>query len=360
MKTLCTLLTLTLVLSACGGSPATTAVTPPSTTTPATQFVSGTVTALSADRQSLTVAGQALQLGVSAQSVLTQSVAVAVEGSRQAVGAQASGARIRVNGDDANELALSVGQRVRVTASGNRASQVDIEKEVRGPISSVNAAAGTLVVAGQTVVVTATTRIELSRQDATLSAPAHTLADLKAGQFAEVSGTRNAAGLLTASSIEVRTVGERREQGEHELSELRGTVSLLNTAAKTFSALGTAVSYSAAVVEGTLANGVQVEVKGTFDSATSLLTAVKVEVEDGQHAGEGAPVAGAAVRLEEKVRVLDTAAKRLSAGRYSVDYAQATVSGTPELRAEVRVVGTLDSTDLTLVHASEVRFKHDD
>ena len=339
MQRLPALFALTLVLAACGASQTTTPAV-----APVAQVISGTVTALSADHRTLTVAGQTLSLG-------TLSLGT------QGVRAQAGTARVKVNGDDANELALSVGQHVTVHASGDSAAEVDIEKELRGVVSSIDVAGGTLVVAGQTVKVDAATRIELSRQESSSAATTHTLADLKVGAFAEVSGTRDPAGILLATSIEVRSGTERHEQGEDDQSEVHGTVSGLNADARTFTANGTTVDYKVATVTGTLANGGRVEAKGSYDPATRVLTATRVEAgAEGDH-HEGRPVAGDRVRLEEKVTSLDEAGKKLVAGGYTVDYSAASVTGTPAVRAEVRVVGQLDASDAKVVHATEVRFE---
>lgn len=313
-------------------------------------MISGTVTSLSANHQTLTVAGQTLTLGAATQSLSVQSL-----------NAQASGAKVRVNGDDANELALSVGQHVTVKAQGDAATEIDIEKEMRGVIESVDVAGASLVIAGQKVSVSATTRIELSREESDAAATAHGLADLKAGSFAEVTGTRGSDGVLTASSIEVRSRAERHEQGQDDQSELHGVISGLDAAAKTFTALGTAVDYHLATVTGTLDNGNQVEIKGTFDAATKLLLASRIEASrNGEHGhGGNLPVTGSAIKLEEKVTSLNVADKTLVAGDFTVDYAAAVVSGTPAVGSEARVAGKLDTADVHLVHATEIRFKKD-
>lgn len=345
MTKLPALIALTLVLAACGASQTST----PSPTTPGlsqAQVIAGTVTALSADHQALTVAGQALHLGLTAQALPRQS----------------SGARVRVNGDDANELALSIGQHVIVQAKDDTAGEIEIEKELRGTVSSLDPKAGTLVVNGQTVTVTPTTRIELTRKESSIQGLTHTLADLQVGDFVEVTGEKNASSGVTASSLEVRSAAERHEQGQDDQAELHGTISNLDAAARTFSALGTTVDYHLATVTGTPANGQKVEVKGTYDVSTKVLLATRVRVEDSSGHDDESPVAvaGATIQLEDRVQSLDLGAKTLVAGPYTVDYAKATVSGTPAVRAEVRVRGQVDANDLHLVHATEIRFHSED
>ena len=345
MMKLPALITLTLVLSACGASQTSTPITAAPGASNA-QVITGTVTALSADHQSLTVAGQALHLALTGQSLSRQS----------------SGATVRVNGDDANELALSIGQHVTVQAKDDTAGEIEIEKELRGLVSSIDLTAGTLVVNGQTVTVTAATRVELSRKESSVQVLTHTLADLQVGVFVEVTGDSNTSGGVTASSLEVRSSPERHEQGQDDQAELHGIINGLDATAKRFSALGTTVDYHLAKVQGAPANGQKVEVKGTFDPATKILLATRVRVEDasGHKDDDHPPVIGATIQLEARVQSLDPGARTLVAGEYTVDYAKATVSGTPAVRAEVRVKGQLDATDLHLVHATEIRFHSED
>jgi hypothetical protein len=105
-----------------------------------------------------------------------------------------------------------------------------------------------------------------------------------------------------------------------------------------------------------------VEVKGSYDQTSKVLTAARVKVETGAEHGHdhGAPAAGSAVQFEEKVRSLDAAAKMLVAGHFKVDFSKATVMGTPALKAEVNVVGTVDATDAALVRATTITFRADD
>jgi Domain of unknown function (DUF5666) len=351
MNKVSALLALSLVLAACG----TTATTPVAVAP--TQTISGTITALTT--QSMTVAGQTLKFTATAgvQSLAAQSVGAQSESS-------ASGStKVRVNGDDSNDRALSIGQHVSVKASGGEAAEVDIDQEVRGVIESVDVVGKKIVIAGQSIQVAANARIELSRADSKLAETKHTLADLTKGAFAEVTGSRDAAGLLTATSIEVRSSTERREQGEKDgadAAEVHGRIADLDAAAKTFTALGTKVNYGAATVMGTPVGGAEVEVKGSYDQTSKVLTATRVKIET-EHGNEhGAPAAGSAVQFEEKVRSLDAAAKTLVAGHFKVDFSKATVTGTPAVKAEVNVVGTVDATDAALVHATAITFRADD
>ncbi|MFC4453652.1 DUF5666 domain-containing protein [Deinococcus sonorensis] len=338
------LIALTLILAACGASQTTAPTTAPGSSN--AQVIAGTVTALSADHQALTVAGQPLHLGLAPQSLT----------------ASPNGATVRVNGDDANALALSIGQHVTVRARDDTAREIEIEKQLRGTVSSLDLKAGNLVVNGQTVTVTPTTRIELSRKESSVPHLTHTLADLQVGAFIEVTGEQDASGAVLASSIEVRGASERHEQGQDDQAELHGAIRALDATARTFSTAGATVDYHLATVRGAPVNGLRAEVKGTYDASTGVLLASRLRVEDaGGHDDAGpAPVAGAAIQLEARVTSLDLAARTLVAGPYTVDFARAAVSGTPAIRSEVRVRGQVDASDLHLVHATDLRVHDED
>ena len=100
------------------------------------------------------------------------------------------------------------------------------------------------------------------------------------GARVEVEG-RASAGVIIASKVKVETEDEAR----HGEFELHGTASALDTTAKTFVLRGLTVDYSAPSVtfkDGTaskLANGVQLEVKGTLSSDGTRVAATVVEFE---------------------------------------------------------------------------------
>ena len=107
---------------------------------------------------------------------------------------------------------------------------------------------------------------------------------LKAGARVEVKGSV-ANGVLVATSVKLET----EDEVENHEFELHGTVSNLNTTAKTFVVRGVFVSYAGTVrfekgdaatlatVNGTSA---EVEVKGTNNAATNTLTATRISFED--------------------------------------------------------------------------------
>lgn len=106
---------------------------------------------------------------------------------------------------------------------------------------------------------------------------------LRVGARIEVKG-RAVNGVLVATTVKL----EDENELEREEFELHGTVSNLNTAARTFVVRGVTVSYAGAVRfdNGSAAdlaplNGVapSVEVKGSFNAATNSVVATRIEFE---------------------------------------------------------------------------------
>jgi Domain of unknown function (DUF5666) len=305
----------------------------------ATQTVAGTISAMSADRSSVTVAGQTLKL---------VSAAPALSGTTQ-TRAYWKG-HVKVNGSSASVNALSVGQSVSVKASNDgEANEVEVDLEVKGAISSIATDGKSLTVAGKTILVNANTRYDLSGDDDHAPISNHTLADLKAGDFVEVTGATDAAtGNVLASKIEVKNASELGEDGEDNDSELKGSVSGLT--ADSFS-LGAVTVHCVApcVLPTGLKNGDMVEAEGTLTGSNLEAKKVKLENEMQDH-----PAAGSSITLSKDVNHLNAGAKTFDLGRYSVEYAGATVTGTLANDAVVKVEGKVDATNTKLVHATSV------
>ena len=323
-------ITFAVGLSSCNQTPAT--INP-------TQTIAGKISAMSADRSSITVAGQSLKL---------VSLAPASSGTAQSR-AYWKG-HVKVNGSSASVNALSVGQSVTVKASDDgEASEVIVNLEVKGSISSIASDGKSLNVAGKTVLVDANTRFDLAGDDDSASSTPHTLANLKAGDFVEVTGSTDAAtGNVLASKIEVKNASELGEDGEDNDSELKGTVAGLST--DTFS-LGTITVHCVApcTLPTGLKNGDMVEAEGTLTGSNLEAKKVKLEDEIEDH-----PAAGSSIMLSDDLNHLNASAKTFDLGRYSVDYANATVTGTLADKAVVKVEGKVDATNTKLVHATSV------
>jgi Domain of unknown function (DUF5666) len=300
----------------------------------ATQTVAGKISAMSTDRSSITVAGKNIKL---------VSVAPAAQNTTQ-TRAYWKG-HVKVNDSSASVNALSVGQSVTVTTSGDEASVVLIKLEVKGAISSIGT--NSLVVAGKTILVDANTRFDLSGDDDHASSSVHKLADLKAGDFVEVTGSTDATtGNVLASKIEVKSASELSEDGEDSDTELKGTVTGLS--ADTFT-LGTVTvqCVSPCALPTGLKNGDFVEAEGILTG--NNLKAKKVKFEDDL---EDHPTAGSSIVLSDDVNHLS--ATSFDLGRYSVDYATAIVTGTLANDAVVKVEGKVDASNTKLVHATTV------
>jgi hypothetical protein len=303
-----------------------------------TQIVAGKISTMTADRSSITVAGQNIKL---------VSVAPAAQNTVQ-TRAYWKG-RVKVNDSSASVSALSVGQSVSVTKSGDEASEVLVKLEVKGTIASIDAAAKTLVVAGKIVMVDSSTRFDLSGDDDHASSSVHSLADLKAGDFVEVTGSTDATtGNVLASKIEVKNASELSEDGEDDDTEFKGTVAGLTTDSFTLGTV-TVRCVSPCVLPTGLKNGDFVEAEGRLTG--SNLEAKKVKFEDDL---EEHPAAGSSIILNEDVNHLNTTNKTFDLGRYSVDYATATVTGTLANDAVVKVEGKVDASNTKLVHATTV------
>lgn len=224
--------------------------------------------------------------------------------------------------------------------------------EAKGPIDSVDVAASQLVVVGQTVKVDALTRIYEENPDGTYTTLA--LADLQPGDYAEVSGTRQADGSVLATRVERKLVAPG--SSEYDQVDIKGSAMQLDTTSMTF-ILGTyTVDYSGASVEGILAKEASVEVKGTLDTAAAKVTATKVEFKAADagtgHQGDRAELYGPAIHL-------DTAAMTFEVGGFVVDYRNATAAGGVLAEgAYVEVGGTFDSSDPTRVLATKVEVKY--
>ncbi|HKE44515.1 MAG TPA: DUF5666 domain-containing protein [Steroidobacteraceae bacterium] len=180
-------------------------------------------------------------------------------------------ANITIDGRRGSESELRVGQVVRVSgridADGRHgtATSIDFDDAVEGPVASIDAAAGTLVVLGQTVKVDATTSFDDNLQPASL-------AGIAVGMVIEVSGMRDAQGVIHATRIEAKAANAQ--------VEVTGEVANLDEAAKRFDIGTLTVDYSAAQLDdlpgGVPANGLTVEAKGTLD-ANGVLLATRIE-----------------------------------------------------------------------------------
>jgi hypothetical protein len=190
-------------------------------------------------------------------------------------------ATITVDGEPATQADLRVGQVVRITAeledgeTTGTASAIDFDDNVEGPIESIDAAAGVLVVLGQTVRIGPGTSFDDSIEPRSIDG-------LAVGDFVEVSGLVMADGSIDATRIEIDANG-----GE---LEVHGVVAALDAANSRFSINALVVDYSAAQLDdfpaGGLADGQPVEAKGLALDGSGALVATRVEFKGPAVAGE--------------------------------------------------------------------------
>jgi hypothetical protein len=144
------------------------------------------------------------------------------------------------------------------------ARRVESAADLRGPVTSADAAQGSFVVLGTTV----------TTDEATVWADAAGLAAIPAGATLQVWGLPSAPGLLRATRV------EQRDPSATPI--LTGTVQGLDPVRHSFSLGGRSVDYGNAVLSGSpdgrpLANGIIVRVRATSAAAGAPLVATLVQ-----------------------------------------------------------------------------------
>jgi len=187
-----------------------------------------------------------------------------------------------VDGVEGGEELLKLGMVVSLDGSDNAdgtgtALSIEFDDDVEGVVISNDITAdgiGTLNIMGVTVNVDEDTVFE--SKDATIV----TLADVVPGNIIEVSGHSSGDGNVWATRIEVKSAAK---EADKEM-EVKGTVSMLDEAAKTF-VIGTmTVDYSSSELEDdfVLADDLFIEVKSQDGlDVNGVLVASKIELEDG-------------------------------------------------------------------------------
>lgn len=151
-------------------------------------------------------------------------------------------------------------------ATGQRraaASTIGVRSEIEGPISAIDTAAGTLTVLGQQVRVTPATVFDDDLRGG--------LASLRLGQVVEIYGLLNAAGQYTATRID--------DEDDARSYKLRGQVSGLDSAARTFRIGAAVISYAGlGTPPANLANGQYARVElNTTPGAAGTWTATRLQ-----------------------------------------------------------------------------------
>ena len=181
-------------------------------------------------------------------------------------------AKIHVNGHAGQATQLAVGQVVKVKAHVSDSSATGIAdavsdtSDVIGPVSEVNATAGTFTVLGQTVMVNAHTVFGDGIQPAKLSA-------LQAGVDVQVSAFTESSGELLASRIDLQNAGTPLQ--------IVGAVEALDSGAQTFQLNALTIDYSQAKIAGKLADGSTATVWAVEAPSAGTLHVTRIRVTTG-------------------------------------------------------------------------------
>ena len=252
------------------------------------------------------------------------------------------------------QAAFNVGEFVTVTGvpaedgSTSTATQVSFESLLVGEVTALSSDNVRITVMGQTV----------TTDDLTVLHGFTQLSALQMGNLVEVSGVRDAAGVITASSL---TLQRDRYANDGALLKLAGTVSGLLTAQTTFQLGDVVVDYATARLEG-------------FTAGTSLSNGIFVEVES-RAALQGQRVLAAKVRVKPvrtnypqntRLEMEGVVTARESTSRFTLNgQAVATSSSTRfdglsasgiVLNAGLEVEGTLDASGV--LQATRVALRH--
>jgi Domain of unknown function (DUF5666) len=172
------------------------------------------------------------------------------------------------HGTSLSSSRLGLGMTVQLKGKSNddgtgTASGINVFSEMQGPISSLNASAGTFSLFG----------IAISVDSKTVFADVAGISALANGNIVEVYGLRN-GNTVTATRIERKTL-----VAGDVVVKLRGAITGLNTSASTFNLAGLVVSFAGAQVlpnVSSLADGGFVAVNSTSALSGNTLTASRV------------------------------------------------------------------------------------
>lgn len=194
---------------------------------------------------------------------------------------ETTSASIKVDGNAAMQSDLKVGDVIEVSGHHDDstgqdvADSIEYQPNVRGPVSAIDATAGTLVVLGQSVVVSADTFFG----DGIVPA---SLAGLAVNDIVEVSGMVAANGDIQATRIERKAAGSP--------FEVTGVAASTNGTAKTLMINALQVDFSAATLGGFPSTGPKdgdrVEARGTTLGTAGQLLATRLDLLPAVQSGE--------------------------------------------------------------------------
>ena len=260
-----------------------------------------------------------------------------------------SSSSFTINGQAGTQSQLRVGQVIKVEAhrdgGGNSfADRITFDDLVKGPVTSVDAGTGQLVVLGQTVLTDADTSFDDN-------IPTTSLTGLVVGDIVEISGWLRADGSIQATRVERKPAGT--------LFEVFGIASQVDTNAHKLNVNALVVNYSTATLQnfpnGQPSNGVLVEAKGSSINAAGELVASSLELkraDDNGGAGMRVEIEGLVTRFVS-ASDFDVAGKPVTTN--STTQYEGGTAGDLRLNVKVEVEGSMNSAGVLV--ASKVQFK---
>lgn len=262
---------------------------------------------------------------------------------------QAAGAGITVDGKGGQMTDLHAGDVVKVKGHHDSGSDEDVADEidfrgnVLGPVSAVDTAAQTLVVLGQSIVVSADTSFDTDIVPASLTG-------LHVGAIVEVSGMVAADGSIHATHIEAKPAGSA--------FQVVGTASATDPAAKTLQINALTVDFAAAALADFPstgpANGDLIQVTGMSIESNGALQAARLELLTGEDLRDD---------QDDEARLEGLITRFVSASDFDVAGHPVTTSAATEfeggsaadvaLNVHVEVEGTIDASGVLV--ADKVR-----
>ena len=266
-----------------------------------------------------------------------------------------SSATFTIDDESGTQADLSIGDIVLVKGSldsggtTGTAASVSFENDVVGPVTSIDAAAGTLVVLGQSVRVSADTSFDSGIASGGLDG-------LTIGDVLEVSGLVHGDQWIDATRIARRPAG-----GEFEVT---GTAAGNQVVLRAFFLGGLFVNYRAAVVSGIpggiVSNGQRVRIKGVLVSGAFSATQVSARATNplGGASGERRDIEGAITRFASATD-FDVAGLKIAPGsqtRYDGGTAADLGLGvTVEAEGTLNEAGALSATRIELRRSASAR-----
>ncbi len=214
----------------------------------------------------------------------------------------------------------------------------DGDFEIRGHVTNLNATSNTFKLLGITVDYSS----------------AEFVANIQNGSFVKSEGSYNGT-ILQAHEVE-NEIDDNRDEN----FEARGTVTNLDTTAKTFAFHGFTVNYSGARLDAQPVNGSQINVEGLLNG--SVITATKLE--DGDPSGNGGGGGGTHnngadgdIELRGRITNFNTTTKTFDLLGLRVSFSNAQLIGQLGNGAFVKVDGRYNGTQIV---AREVETEIDD